>query len=383
MAVQNHMTIEEIKKLGKEKSTSNTLKLIELFKQEFPVEIKREIASSIGRQKDDNLVYDFLVNNVFSKNYMDVVYQFYRTTLYKSYDERFNKLSVKIEKFYDNEIIYKMRSFYDFKKSKKLNLRKSSITKPLLLRGDSKITLRNINDGDINMIFTSPPYYNAREYSDYTSYKKYLDEMKKVFIECQRVLEDGRFMLVNISPVITKRPGREFESIRYPIHFDYHKILEEAGFYFIDELIWIKPEASVPNRIGGYMQTMTPLGYKPNCITESVLVYRKNSDFLLDKNIEKYIKNGATKNNDNEIDKTNCWFISPKSSKKHPAIFPEELCEKVLKYYSYENDVILDPFAGSGTLGKVASKMNRIPVMCEQNVEYINHMKKELDYDDL
>lgn len=377
------MTIEEIKKLGKEKSTSNTLKLIELFNQEFPVEIKRELASSIGRQKDDDLIYDFLINNAFSKNYMDVVYQFYRTTLYKSYDERFKKLSVKIEKHYDNEIIFRMRRFYDFKKTKKLNLKKSSITKPLLLRGDSKVTLRKLNAGDINMIFTSPPYYNAREYSDYTSYKKYLKEMKKVFEECQRVLEDGRFMLVNISPVITKRPGREFESIRYPIHFDYHKILEEAGFYFIDEIIWIKPEASVPNRIGGYMQTMTPLGYKPNCITESILVYRKNSDFLLDKNIEKYTKNGAAKNNDNKIDKTNCWFISPKSSKKHPAIFPEELCEKVLKYYSYENDVILDPFAGSGTLGNVASRMNRIPVMCEQNEEYIKHMKKELDYSDV
>jgi DNA modification methylase len=47
-------------------------------------------------------------------------------------------------------------------------------------------------------------------------------------------------MVVNISPVITKRPGREFSSIRYPIHFDYHKILIESGFDFIDEIIWEK-----------------------------------------------------------------------------------------------------------------------------------------------
>ena len=51
--------------------------------------------------------------------------------------------------------------------------------------------------------------------------------------------------------MITKRAGREFESIRYPIHFDFHNILIKAGFYFIDEIQWIKPEASVKNRNGG------------------------------------------------------------------------------------------------------------------------------------
>ena len=52
---------------------------------------------------------------------------------------------------------------------------------------------------------------------------------------------------------------------------------------FIDEIVWIKPEPSVPNRVGGYMQTRKPLSYKPNCITESIMVYRKKCDFLLDK----------------------------------------------------------------------------------------------------
>ena len=51
-------------------------------------------------------------------------------------------------------------------------------------------------------------------------------------------------------------------------------------------------------------------------------------------------------------------------------MFPEELCRRILKYYSFEGDVILDPFAGSGTLGRVAQKMGRIPVMCEKNENY-------------
>lgn len=49
-----------------------------------------------------------------------------------------------------------------------------------------------------------------------------------------------------------------------------------------------KPEPSVPNRIGGYVQTHMPLTYKPNCVTESIMVYRKNCDFLLDRNINMY-----------------------------------------------------------------------------------------------
>lgn len=242
-----------------------------------------------------------------------------------------------------------------------------------MLKGDVAEKLKKFPEQSVQMIFTSPPYYNAREYSDYHSYKDYLDKIKNVFTACNRVLEDGRFIIVNISPVITKRPGREFESIRYPIHYDYHKILEESGFYFVDEIVWIKPEPSVPNRIGGYMQTRKPLSYKPNCITESLMVYRKNCDFLLDKNINDYKEYNKYENE--EIDTTNCWYITPKSDKNHPAVFPEELCKRVLKYYSYEGDVIMDPFAGSGTLGRVAKQMNRIPIMCEMNEEYIKLIK--------
>jgi len=75
---------------------------------------------------------------------------------------------------------------------------------------------------------------------------------------------------------------------------------------------------------------------------------------------------------------SNCWYIAPTYKKEHPAIFPDELCEKVLKYYSYPGDVVLDPFAGSGTFGKIALKNNRIPILCEKNVEYINYIKKNI-----
>lgn len=378
------ITLESIKKLGLERRESNLENLLKLFYEDFEIELKREIVSSIGRQKNNDKIYEFLAKEAFNTHYMDIIYQMFRTALYKAKnDERFRKLRDKMLAHYNNEVMQKMFEYYEFRqKRQSTQSQEKQITKPSLLIGDNRITLNKIKDKQIQLIFTSPPYYNARIYSDYKSYEEYLNSMFETLKQCHRILEDGRFILINVSPVITKRAGREFESIRYPIHFDFHKILIEAGFYFIDEIIWIKPEYSVPNRIAGYLQTKKPLSYKPNCITESIMVYRKNSPFLLDKNIKAHTKL-CNKNikNDEQIDSTNCWYISPKSDKNHPAVFPSELCEKVLKYYSFENDIVCDPFAGSGTFGKVAIKMNRMPLLCEQNKEYCNILKKSGFYE--
>ena len=301
-------SIESIKKLGVEKSDSNFTKLLVLFdeyKDSKHIEIIREIVSSIGRQKDNDRIYNFLQKEIHRKHYMEVVYQMFRTTLYKSKeDSRFENLRDEMLQKYNNEVLQKMLEYYEYKQSRKIHkIPKRQITKPSLLIGDNVQTLSKIGNSQVQLIFTSPPYYNARVYSDYQSYQAYLDSMKNSLKQCHRILEDGRFIIINVSPVISRRAGREFESIRYPIHFDFHRILVESNFYFIDEILWIKPEYSVPNRIAGYLQTKKPLSYKPNCISESLLVYRKNSHFLLDKNIKMYDKSLI---NDDEIDPTNC-----------------------------------------------------------------------------
>lgn len=371
-------SIEYIKSLGKEKSEKNFDLLLSLFQENLPVDVKREVVSSIGRQNDLDRIIKFLNDEAFNNHPMELVYQMFRTCLYKrDKDSRFEELGKKIILFYDNEVIDKMFE-YKSRGHKKRNIQnKNYVKRPILLIGDAEFTLSVLPEQCIQLMFTSPPYYNAKEYSDYHSYNEYLNKMKKVFESCNRVLEDGRFLIVNVSPVISKRPGREFESIRYPIHYDFHKILVEAGFYFVDEIQWIKPEPSVPNRNGGYMQTRKALSYKPNCINESIMVYRKKCDFLLDVNIGDYTQYNRYENE--EIDTSNCWFIAPSNDKNHPAVFPEELCRRILKYYSFEGDTVLDPFAGSGTLGRVAIKMNRIPVMCELNEEYAKLIRERGD----
>lgn len=375
---KSNITVEYIKSLGNSKNRSReSLDLLfQLFSGDYNIELKREIVSSIGRQTLNDEVLNFIDEQAFNNNPMELVYQMYRTCLYKGKgDGRFVKMGEKIRTRYDNENINKMYQYYQYRQGKNKRVRKKGVDSPVLLIGDTEKTLDQIPEGSVQLGFTSPPYYNAREYSDYYSYKEYLSKMKNIFCACNRVIEDGRFFIVNISPVITKRPGREFESIRYPIPYDFHRILEEAGFYYVDDIIWIKPEPSVPNRVGGYMQTRKALSYKPNCITESIMVYRKKCNFLLDKNVADYTEYNKFENE--EIDTTNCWYIAPKSDKNHPAVFPEELCRRVLKYYSFEKDVVLDPFAGSGTFGKVAKNMNRIPIMCEISEEYARLIMEE------
>ena len=303
----------------------------------------------------------------------------YRTCLYKGkYSVKFYKLGDEIKNFFNNEVLNKMHDYYNYKKSQKPKFnRGKNYERPILLQGNNVETLDKIKPRSVHLIFTSPPYYNAKIYSDYHSYQDYLDDMYKTLRACHRVLEDGRFIIINVSPVISKRPGREFESIRYPIHFDFHNILTRAGFYFIDEIQWIKPESAVKNRNGGYQQTLMPLSYKPNCINESIMVYRKNAPFLLDKNIALYDKSCS---NDSDFDSSNCWYIAPASSKNHPAVFPKELCRRILKYYSFTGDVVLDPFAGSGTFGEVAIEMGRLPILCEQNENYCSLINRRNIY---
>ena len=365
------MYSKAIKKLGKNRSEENLDVLLKLFEDyRLPIEIRREIVSSIGRQNNNDKILQFINDHVYNNEPMDLVYQMFRTCLIKSKnDARFKDLGEQIRNYFNNEILEEMVRSDQFKYKRDQAKSKEKITDPMLLEGDCAETLKNLPSKSIQLIFTSPPYYNAKEYSNFKSYEDYLHAMGIVLRECHRVLEDGRYILINVSPVITKRPGRNFKSKRYPIPYDFHQISTKAGFEFIDEIMWIKPEPSVPNRIGGYLQTRKPLAYKPNCITESIMVYRKDVPFLIDKNQEQY--STFSKFENCTVDTSNCWYIAPSRDKKHPAVFPEELCEKVLRYYSFEKDVVLDCFAGSGTLGRVALRMNRLPVLCEQKEEYI------------
>ena len=241
--------------------------------------------------------------------------------------------------------------------------------------GDAEDILQQLPEGSVDLIFTSPPYYNARpEYTEYITYEEYLLKIRKVIQLCHRVLNEGRFFVMNISPILIRRANRSESSKRIAVPFDMHRLFVEEGFDFIDDIIWEKPEGAgwATGRGRRFAADRNPLQYKPVPVTEYVLVYRKHTDRLIDWNIRAHPKQElvqASKISDG-YETTNVWRIKPSHDKKHPAVFPEELATKVITYYSFVDDVVLDPFAGIGTVGQAAAKLGRRFVLIEINPQY-------------
>lgn len=217
---------------------------------------------------------------------------------------------------------------------------------------------------------------------EYLSYEEYLLKMKKIIHQCYRVLNEGRFFVINISPVLIRRSSRSESSKRIAVPFDFHKLFIDEGFEFIDDIHWVKPEGAgwATGRGRRFAADRNPLQYKAVPVTEYILVYRKSTDKLIDWHIRKHPNQELIELSKipDGYEKTNLWRIHPANHPKHPAVFPIELAEKVILYYSFKNDVILDPFAGTGTTGKAAIKNGRRFVLYEQDQDYLSIIKEEI-----
>lgn len=254
--------------------------------------------------------------------------------------------------------------------------------KNTVIWGDSEKAIQLLPEGSVGLVFTSPPYFNARpDYSEYENYNDYLEKMRMIIRESAKVLAEGRFFVINISAVLIRRMNRNHSSTRIAVPFDLHRIFIEEGFDFIDDIIWEKPSGAgwATGRGRRFAADRTPLQYKAVPVTEYVLVYRKHTENLIDWNIRFHPDQESVNNSKiiGEYDATNIWRIPPSYSKKHPAIFPIELASRVIQYYSFEGDLVMDPFAGSGTVGKAAVKLNRRFAMIELEKEYVDLMEVE------
>ena len=266
-----------------------------------------------------------------------------------------------------------------------------------VILGDCRIVLTEFPPNSVQLVFTSPPYFNAKpQCAEYLDYESYLAFLAEAFEACHVTLAEGRFLVVNVSPVLVRRISRNTASRRLPIPFDLHPILDRIGFEFVDDIVWRKPEGAGWNLGRGrrFAADRQPLQYKPVTVTENVLVYRKKTARLIDWNLRNHPDQEALNQSLilGEYDKTNVWDIAPSHHKVHPATFPAELASRVLRYYSFVGDRVLDPFAGSGTVGRVAGEMGRKFVLIEKRNDYFAQMERELkesllseqiDFDDL
>jgi len=234
------------------------------------------------------------------------------------------------------------------------------MTKHKLIIGDCS-SMKEIKDESVQLMITSPPYFNAPfDYENlYSDYDDYLTVIKSFAKETYRVLAQGRIAVLNIDDMLVKGE-------KYPIVADATKIFIDAGFKYRDRIIWKKPEGyiRISRRSGVLLQHPYPMYFYPDNLLENIIIFQKgNFDY---KSISKDIKE------ESQLDKKEFqekkWFLTlwemtnvlPNVTlEKDIAAFPEELPYRFIKLFSFKNETVLDPFAGSGTTMKVARELGR------------------------
>jgi DNA modification methylase len=237
--------------------------------------------------------------------------------------------------------------------------------------GDSYEVLKNIPDECIDVIITSPPYnvdvvYDT--YNDKNDWDKYFEFLFNILYECNRVLINGGRLIINISPA-----NKEY----VPTHHIISEKLRSIDMIWRNEIIWNKNTFNGPLTAWGSFKS-------PSC------PYIKNKHEFIEVFSKGTIKKiGDKENIDLTVDEFKKWVINPwditpetQMNKKygHPAMFPEHLVERLIKLFSYKNDIILDPFNGIGTTCVVAYNLGRRYIGIDISEKYhsisIDRMKK-------
>jgi DNA modification methylase len=239
-----------------------------------------------------------------------------------------------------------------------------------VLHGDAEMLIPTL-PFKVHLTVTSPPYFNVKDYVNYESYDAYLNTLRRVFLAVLDVTHPGRMCCVNLSNILIPRESRSKESKRIPLAFHFVPLMEQIGWKFIEDIQWVKPEGAAKNRNGGFFQHRQPLAYKPNTVNEYILVFQKPCTTLIDQIVRSYDAQTAEESKVGAYERSNVWHINPETRSKHPAPYPEELVDKLVRYYSYVGDVVLDPYMGSGTTAVVAKRLNRAFTGCELHDEYI------------
>ena len=312
---------------------------------------------------------------------------------------------------------------------KKLSQNKSKIK---ILWSDCLIALKAMANESIHLMVTSPPYYNARAYSQWDNLSVYLKDMKRVIKESYRVLDNHRVFVFNVGDVFDNDniyTKSKWGKRRIPLGAYFIKIFEEVGFTFIDDFIWNKGEPESQRNKNG--DSPYPLYQYPiNCYEHILIFFKHRKDNTrypcpvcgcLKTNGNAYsgigIKSWECKNLDcfersksnrgkrfslrsiqmNDL-KTKKNLIEKDFLKKwrkdiikinpvikinskgenilgHTAPFPKEISEMAVKLFSGVGEKVLDPFAGSFTTAIEAIKLNRIGIGVELNK---NRFKKSI-----
>lgn len=233
--------------------------------------------------------------------------------------------------------------------------------------GDCLDIMAQMPNECVDLVVTSPPYFNAREYSQWETYKDFLCFLLSVWKECYRVLKIGGRIAVNTCQGYGRRPYT-------PLGCDVTKQIQSL-FLLRGHIIWDKGITGgrrLTTAWGSWMSASNPYLRDSH---EQIIVASKD-------------ERGRGYKGESDIEREeflkwteSVWHIATESATRigHPAPYPKELPKRLIKLYSYKGDLIFDPFMGSGTTAVVADRLGRRFFGCDINPNYVEMALKRLN----
>ena len=217
--------------------------------------------------------------------------------------------------------------------------------------------MHELAPNSVALMVTSPPYHVGKDYDSDTTFEEYLAMLARVFAETYRVLEPGGRAVVNVAN-LGRRPYLSLSS-RIVV------MMEGLGFLMRGEVIWRKGKAASGSTAwGSWMSASNPIFRD---VHEHCLAFSKGR-------FQRVRKGKSTIDKEEFLEATiSVWDIQPESANRigHPAPFPVALPRRFIELYTFEGDVVLDPFLGSGTTAVAAIETGRRYVGYETNPEYV------------
>jgi site-specific DNA-methyltransferase (adenine-specific) len=270
---------------------------------------------------------------------------------------------------HDSSEFYNSRMYQDFKPKKKIDFVENGVTDENLnkIYCNSSESMDELPDNSVHLMITSPPYNVKKEYDEDLSLKEYRALLRAVFQETYNKLIPGGRACINIAN-LGRKPY-------LPLHAYIISDMLRIGFFMRGELIWNKASSASPSTAwGSWMSASNPV---LRDVHEYILVFSKDS----------FSRSKTRNKKENTIKKQqfldwtkSVWTFPAVSARSigHPAPFPEELSYRLIQLYSFKDDIILDPFCGSGTTCISAYKNQRNYVGYDNKPEYVDLAKERL-----
>jgi len=258
-------------------------------------------------------------------------------------------------------------------------------TKHTLHLGDAR-EMADVEPGSIHLVVTSPPYWTLKEYRDsgrqmghIDDYEEFLEELDKVWSYCFRALVPGGRLVCVVGDVCRSRRENNGRHTVVPLHASIQEHCRKLGFDNLAPIIWHKISNAVHEVENGSSFLGKP--YEPNSVIkndiEYILMERKPGGYRTPDVATRVLSVISAENH--RLWFQQIWFgLTGASTRYHPAPYPLELAERLIRMFSFVGDTVLDPFLGTGTTTVAAAKTGRNSVGFEVDEHYFEMAHKRV-----